>query len=81
MGTILEKKKQWLDAASELARAIELNPKNSAPHYRLARVYDRLGRPEEAQAERALHMQLQSAETAAAALHPGGMGTVDFRAK
>ncbi len=81
LGTILEKKKQWLDAASELSRAVELNPNNSAPHYRLARVYDRLGRPEEAHAERALHMRLQSAETAAAALHPGAIERVELQAK
>lgn len=61
LGVQLAKARQYEDARKELNRAIELNPKEAVPHYHLARVYDRLGRPEEARAERAIHAQLLSA--------------------
>src|SRR5574341_360678 len=41
-----------------LERSIELNAKDPAPHYRLARVYYRLGRKEEAAQQRRLHEKL-----------------------
>ena len=42
----------------ELTRSIELDRKQSMPHYHLARVYDRLGQPERAKAEREAHERL-----------------------
>ena len=61
LGILLEGRRDFSDAAKELARAVELNPKEPTPHYHLSRVYDRLGQPERAQAERALHEELTAA--------------------
>ncbi len=58
LGTLLADKHDWQAAAAELNRSIELNPKEPLPHYHLARVYDRLGQPERAAAERELHQKL-----------------------
>jgi tetratricopeptide (TPR) repeat protein len=65
LGAALEKKMDWVGALAEFKKAVELNPKASTPHYRMARVYDRLGKKEEAGAERALHAKLSAAEKAA----------------
>jgi Flp pilus assembly protein TadD len=51
-------KHKYQDALIELTRSVDLNPKEPTPHYQLARVYDRLGRPEKAEAERAIHGKL-----------------------
>ena len=45
-------------SADELRRATELNKNEATPHYHLARVYDRLGNPQAAAAERDIHKQL-----------------------
>jgi len=58
LGALLDQKRQWTEAAREFARCAELNPKNAAAHYRLARVYDRLGKRADARRERALHAGL-----------------------
>jgi tetratricopeptide (TPR) repeat protein len=60
LGALLEGLHEYKAAAEELNRSAELNPKQSMPHYHLARVYDRLGEPEKAQAERKLHEQLSN---------------------
>ena len=65
MGTLLERKREFAAAAGELERSIQLNAKDSAVHFRLARVYDRLGRREAAARERALHEKLSEAEGSA----------------
>jgi len=62
LGIALEKRRSYEEAAGELLRSIELNPKSSTPHYRLARVYDRLGRKQEAAAQRARHAELVALE-------------------
>jgi tetratricopeptide (TPR) repeat protein len=54
----LEAKRNMDGAAKELETAIELNPKEPLLHYRLARIYDRLGKPDLARAERELHKAL-----------------------
>jgi len=64
LGVLLESKRAWAESAAELERAIQLNPGNSAAHYRLARVYDRLGKPEQAAAQRALHVKYDAEERA-----------------
>jgi Tfp pilus assembly protein PilF len=51
---VLEKKQDYPDAAVEIEKSIQLNPKNSAAHRDLARIYDRLGKPELAARQRAL---------------------------
>jgi Flp pilus assembly protein TadD len=58
LGALLENKHDYRGASIELMRSIELNPKEPMPHYHLARVYDRLGEPDRAEAERQLHQRL-----------------------
>ena len=58
LGVLLENEHDYTGAAQELSRATELDPKQPMPHYHLARVYDRLGEPEKAQAEREIHQRL-----------------------
>jgi Flp pilus assembly protein TadD len=64
LGVMLEARRNYAEAAKELERAIELDAKQAMPHYHLARVYDRLGESEKAQAEREAHERL------AAGSHP-----------
>jgi len=58
LGVLLAGKREYKEAAGELTRSIELDPKEPMPHYHLARVYDRLGQPEQAKAEREAHERL-----------------------
>lgn len=58
LGVLLAGKRQYQQAAAELTRSIELDPKQAMTHYHLARVYDRLGQPDRAKAEREIHQQL-----------------------
>jgi Flp pilus assembly protein TadD len=60
LGVLLARKHVYPEAATELKRSTELDPKQPTPHYHLARVYDRLGKPELAQAERETHERLTS---------------------
>jgi tetratricopeptide (TPR) repeat protein len=62
LGTLLERKKDYAAAANHLERSIALNEKDPAPHFRLAVVYNRLGRKEDAARERALHEKLSEQE-------------------
>jgi tetratricopeptide (TPR) repeat protein len=66
LGVLLDQHEKFEPAAQEIARSIELNPNDPAPHYRLARLYDRLGNTAEAGKERELHARLM----ARAAGHP-----------
>ncbi|MBV9760830.1 MAG: tetratricopeptide repeat protein [Acidobacteriaceae bacterium] len=61
LGVLLAAKHNYAEAAKELERSIEIDPKQPMPHYHLARVYDRLGEPERAQAERDEHERLTNA--------------------
>jgi tetratricopeptide (TPR) repeat protein len=65
LGILLERKREYDQARKHLERAVQLNPNGSAAHYRLARVYERLGRKEDAEQQRALHEKLSEAENAA----------------
>jgi tetratricopeptide (TPR) repeat protein len=60
LGLLLESEHRFEDAAAELRRAAELNPKDPAIHYRLARVYDRLGKTAEARSEREQYAKLNA---------------------
>ena len=60
LGQLLERERDFTAAAQAYERAIQLNPKVPEPHYRLARVYDRLQKPTLAARERQLHQSLQS---------------------
>jgi tetratricopeptide (TPR) repeat protein len=65
-GVLLERKREFAKAATELERSVQLNANESAAHYRLARVYDRLGRREDAERQRTLHEKLSEEEKAPA---------------
>ena len=45
-------------ALAEFRKAIELNPKDATAHYRLGRLYDRLGKTTEAKVEYAIQKKL-----------------------
>ena len=62
LGTLLERKRDYAAARRHLERAVALNPADAPPHFRLARVYERLGLKEEAAAQRALHEKLSAEE-------------------
>lgn len=63
LGLLLSKKHQYKEAAAELETAIKLNPNEPMPHYHLARVYDRLGEKDRANAEREIHKRLMASPT------------------
>jgi Flp pilus assembly protein TadD len=65
LGILLERARDFAGAAGEFQRAIELSPNSPTPHYHLARVYERLGRKDEAAAEHAAHARLSAEETSA----------------
>jgi tetratricopeptide (TPR) repeat protein len=77
LGVVLARKRDWAGAAQELAHAAELNPKNPAVHYQLARAYDRLGKTEEAKVEHALHEKLTREENASIRRQGGGIEKMD----
>ena len=58
LGLALERRRAFDEAAQELERSIELDPNQPVPHYRLARVYDRLGKTSEANRQREIHARL-----------------------
>jgi tetratricopeptide (TPR) repeat protein len=69
LGGLMERKREWQQAADFFTRSAELNPKDPTPHYRLARIYDRLDKREQAAAERRLHQRLTDEEKAAIERH------------
>lgn len=58
LGVLELNTRRYQDALAELIQSTDLNPKEPTAHYQLARVYDRLGQPEKAEAERAIHGKL-----------------------
>lgn len=58
LGVLLARKRKYAEGAEELETAVKLKPDESAPHYHLARVYDRLGKTAEAAEQRAIHASL-----------------------
>jgi len=58
LGALLERKREYPNAAKEFERSIQLDPREPMPHYRLARMYDRLGKPAEAEEQRNIHARL-----------------------
>jgi tetratricopeptide (TPR) repeat protein len=68
LGVLLDQRQKFDEAALEIRRSIDLNPNDAAPHYRLARLYDRLGKTAEARAERELHAKLASGADAGMAV-------------
>ena len=58
LGQLLERQRDLAGAARAYEKAIALDPKAPEPHYRLARVWDRLREPVKATRERMIHKQL-----------------------
>jgi tetratricopeptide (TPR) repeat protein len=61
LGVLLERGRRFEEAAREIARSAELNPNDPAPYYRLARLYERLGKSAEAREARARYEKLSAA--------------------
>jgi tetratricopeptide (TPR) repeat protein len=78
LATLLERKRDFPAAAEEFRRSAALSPRSPAPHYRLARVYDRLGRTSDAAAERALHERLLAEEKASLEKHAAGVKRLEL---
>lgn len=64
LGGVLESKRNFADAEKSYLAAARLSPKDPVPHYRLSRVYARLGSTEKAAAERELHQKLAAEQQA-----------------
>ena len=75
LGCLMERKHDYPKAAELLEKSIQLDPQNPVAHYRLARVYDRLGKKEQADAERALHERLSAREKQDLDRRAGGMAS------
>jgi tetratricopeptide (TPR) repeat protein len=58
LGCLMDQEHNYPRAAELLKKSVDLDVTNAAAHYRLARVYQRLGRKEEAAAEMAMHAKL-----------------------
>jgi tetratricopeptide (TPR) repeat protein len=64
IGCLLERKREYPSAAAELERSVALDPREPGAHFHLARVYERLGRKEDALRERDQHQKLTESEAA-----------------
>jgi tetratricopeptide (TPR) repeat protein len=62
LGLAYERRQAYREAALEIEESIRLNRRAPLPHYRLARVYDKLGRKADAEAQRELHEKLVSGQ-------------------
>lgn len=62
LGVLFEKKRDFQLAEQHFERAAALNPNASKPHYRLARIYQRLGKSREAKRRRELHRRIAEEE-------------------
>jgi len=69
LGVLFASKHRYPQAAAELTRSAELDPKQAMTHYHLARVYDRLGKPDRAKEERQIHQQLTTTPAPVGAAH------------
>jgi tetratricopeptide (TPR) repeat protein len=58
IGCLLERKRDYSAAAAELERSVALDPREPFAHFHLARVYERLGRKEDAARELDTHQRL-----------------------
>lgn len=77
LASILERKRDLTGAAEMFETAAKLNPRSPVPHYRLARIYDRLGKAELAASERALHERLTAEEKSSLGRRGGRAASLD----
>ena len=61
LGVLEQRRSHWSESAAALQKTIELRPDYPEAHYRLSRVYAKLGRTKDAEAEMLLHQQYSSA--------------------
>jgi tetratricopeptide (TPR) repeat protein len=72
LGEIRAQQKQYPDAIKAYARAAELDPTQPDAHYRLARMYQKIGQAEKAKMELAKTRELHQKSDAAVVLQLGG---------
>jgi tetratricopeptide (TPR) repeat protein len=65
LGSILEKRNQFVAARRELERAVELDPKSSAAFYKLGELYRQMGERERAQKALEKFHELKASENKA----------------
>jgi predicted Zn-dependent protease len=65
LATVLDRMRRFEDAAKEYEAAAKLNPADAPTQYRLARVYGRLGREEDARRAREEHEKLTRGQDSA----------------
>ncbi len=58
LGAVLEKDRDYPDAAIEYQKAVSLDAREPSPHSGLSRVYEKLGKPLQAAQQRALYTRL-----------------------
>jgi tetratricopeptide (TPR) repeat protein len=75
MAKVLNVTGQHAKAVAQLLEAVRLDPDNDLVHYRLAQAYEKLGRKEEADRERAIFQKLRDSQASFRSLnqqvHPG----------
>lgn len=79
LGQLLEQQGKYAAAAVEFEKCARLAPKFPVPHFRLFRLYTRLGQKEKAEAHRALHGRLEAAEKADADRRQGATKHLDLK--
>ncbi|MFN7543161.1 MAG: tetratricopeptide repeat protein [Acidobacteriota bacterium] len=79
LGQLLETQGKAAGAIVEFEKCARLAPKFPAPHFRLFRLYTRLGQKPKAEAHRALHAKLEAAEKAEADRRQAATKHLDLR--
>ena len=81
LGQLLESNNKLAEAAIQFERSAALAPRNPTPHYRLFRLYTRLGKPAQAEAQRVLQEKLTLAEKAYADQRQAATKHLDLKVK
>lgn len=70
LGQLHERARDFAATARAYEKSVACQPQRPEPHYRLARVYDRLGKPDDARKQREIHAELMKKEQPAAGMEP-----------
>jgi tetratricopeptide (TPR) repeat protein len=70
LGQSHERRRDWVAAAKSYETAVACEKDRAEPHYRLARMYDRLGRAGEARKHRGIHAALMAGQQSKAGMGP-----------